>query len=131
MAVVKNTMLLVWGLLLGSAGALVAPLPQSPAQEVGGLERRQTCNTASNRQCWTTSPAFNINTDYEVSTPVTGVTRTVSARRPDRRETVPNSSQYTFTLTEHNSWTGGDGRVKTKAMLVNGTSPCFQNKEGK
>jgi hypothetical protein len=29
-------------------------------------------------------------------------------------------AQYTFTLTEHNTWTGGDGRTKTKAMLVNG-----------
>ncbi|KAK5659248.1 hypothetical protein OQA88_1340 [Cercophora sp. LCS_1] len=106
MVAVKDTMLLVWGLLLGSACALVAPLPQSPAKEVRELERRQTCNTASNRQCWTTSPAFNINTDYETSTPVTGVTRT-----------------YTFTLTEQNTWTGGDGRTKIKAMLVNGQFP--------
>ena len=41
------------------------------------LQRRQTCNTATNRQCWTTSPVFNINTDWEASTPSTGVTRTV------------------------------------------------------
>jgi hypothetical protein len=40
--------------------------------------RAPTCNTATNRACWTTSPAFNINTDYETSWPTTGVTtRTV------------------------------------------------------
>jgi len=66
--------LLVWGLLLGTAAALVTPPAQ---QEANGLVRRQTCNTASNRQCWTSSPAFNINTDYETSRPSTGVTRTV------------------------------------------------------
>ncbi len=41
------------------------------------LESRQTCNTATNRQCW--SSGFNINTDYETSWPNTGVTRTVSS----------------------------------------------------
>ncbi|KAK4162393.1 putative laccase precursor [Cladorrhinum sp. PSN259] len=70
------------------------------------LQRRQTCNTATNRQCWTTSPAFNINTDWEASTPSTGVTRT-----------------YTFTITEVNNWVGGDGGTKVKAMLVNGQFP--------
>jgi len=34
-----------------------------------------TCNTPSNRACWTSTT--NINTDYEVTTPFTGVTRTV------------------------------------------------------
>ena len=34
------------------------------------------CNTALTRACW--NLAFNINTDYEVFTPVTGVTRSVS-----------------------------------------------------
>jgi len=61
----------LWGLLLSTA---VLAAPQIPHE----LLRRQTCNTATNRQCWTTSPAFNINTDFEVSTPSTGVTRTVS-----------------------------------------------------
>jgi hypothetical protein len=96
-----SSCILLWGLLLSTAAALVAPQP--PSEEVHGLERRQTCNTATNRQCWTTSPAFNINTDYYTSWPNTGVTRS-----------------YTFTLTEHNTWTGGDGRTKIKAMLVNG-----------
>ena len=38
--------------------------------------RASTCNTATNRACWTSS--FNINTDYETSTPTTGVVRKVS-----------------------------------------------------
>ncbi|KAK0625178.1 Cupredoxin [Bombardia bombarda] len=63
--------------------------------------RQSTCNTATNRQCWTSS--FNVNTDYEAHTPLTGVTRS-----------------YTLTLTEHNNWIGGDGHAKVKAMLVNG-----------
>lgn len=63
---------ILWGLLMSTA---VLAAPQVPHE----LQRRQTCNTATNRQCWTTSPAFNINTDFEVSTPSTGVTRTVSA----------------------------------------------------
>nr|CDP29442.1 Putative laccase precursor [Podospora anserina S mat+] len=81
----------------------VTPLLRPRSQR---LQPRQTCNTATNRQCWTTSPAFNINTDWEASTPVTGVTRT-----------------YTFTLTEVNNWIGGDGGIKAKAMLVNGQFP--------
>jgi len=99
-----SSCLLIWGLLLSTTAALVAP--RAPSEEAHGLERRQTCNTATNRQCWTTSPAFNINTDWETSWPSTGVTRT-----------------YTLTLTELNTWTGPDGRTKTKAMLVNGVYP--------
>lgn len=48
------------------------------------LLRRQTqsCNTPTNRACWTTG--FNISTDYEVSWPTTG--RTVPVRpNPDAR----------------------------------------------
>jgi hypothetical protein len=37
--------------------------------------RASSCNTAANRACWTTG--FNITTDYETSTPTTGVTRKV------------------------------------------------------
>lgn len=65
---------LLWALLLSTA-ALAAP------QFAHQLQPRQTCNTATNRQCWTSSPAFNINTDYEASTPSTGVTRTVCSSR--------------------------------------------------
>jgi len=63
--------------------------------------RAATCNTATNRQCWTSG--FDINTDYETSTPTTGVTRS-----------------YTLTLTEVDNYVGGDGQRKAKAMLVNG-----------
>ena len=34
-----------------------------------------SCNTPSNRACWT--EGFDINTDWETKTPITGVTRTV------------------------------------------------------
>lgn len=61
------------------APAVVAAPPTTPLQRdlLGPIELRQTsCNTPSNRACWSTG--FNINTDYETSTPTTGVTRTVS-----------------------------------------------------
>jgi len=74
-----SSLVLLWGLLLSTVTALVTP--QSPVQQRYQLERRQTCNTATNRQCWTTSPAFNINTDYETSWPTTGVTRTVCSEK--------------------------------------------------
>lgn len=60
-----------------------------------------TCHSASNRACWTSG--FNINTDYETTAPPPGTTR-----------------QYTLNLTEHDNWTGPDGVVKRKVMLVNG-----------
>ena len=44
-----------------------------------GLEKRApTCNTPSNRACW--SDGFDINTDYETKIPDTGVTVNVSVR---------------------------------------------------
>ncbi|KAK3940894.1 multicopper oxidase-domain-containing protein [Diplogelasinospora grovesii] len=89
-----------WILLYSTLG-LAFPPCQQPNQH---LQQRQTCNTATNRQCWTNG--FSINTDYETSTPFTGVTRT-----------------FTFTLTEVDNWVGGDGGTKTKAMLVNGQFP--------
>ncbi|KAK3689317.1 laccase [Podospora appendiculata] len=63
--------------------------------------RASTCNTPSNRACW--SSGFDINTDYETSIPTTGVTR-----------------NYVLTLTEVDNWTGPDGVVKSKVMLING-----------
>lgn len=84
--------------------ALLAGLALStPVPEFEVLQPRQSCNTATNRQCW--SSGFDINTDYEVNTPTTGATQ-----------------PYTLTLTEVNNFVGGDGVVKTKAMLVNGES---------
>jgi len=61
--------------LICSVLLLAAPLSASPAPLT--LVERQTCNTATNRQCWTST--FNINTDYETSWPNTGVTQTVSS----------------------------------------------------
>jgi len=48
---------------------------------------RKSCNTASNRACW--AEGFNINTDWEVKTPVTGITRTAS---------IPDSNNYCSVL---------------------------------
>ncbi|KAK2629486.1 hypothetical protein QTJ16_000306 [Diplocarpon rosae] len=62
-----------------------------------------TCNTASNRACW--SDGFDINTDWETKTP-SGTTRS-----------------YTFTVTERDNWVGPDGGIKKKAMLINGAFP--------
>ncbi|KAL8339705.1 hypothetical protein RB601_006013 [Gaeumannomyces tritici] len=73
----------------------------SPAVE---LLKRQSCNTESNRACW--SPGFNINTDYESNTPNTGVTR-----------------RYNLVVTEVDNYVGGDGLVKSKAMLINNQFP--------
>ncbi|KAK3320100.1 multicopper oxidase-domain-containing protein [Cercophora scortea] len=90
---------LLWALLLVAIGLAVP----SPSPEVE-LQPRQSCNTATNRQCWTSN--FDINTDYETTIPATDVTKS-----------------YTLTLTEVNNWVGGDGRKKVKAMLVNGQFP--------
>lgn len=56
----------VSGLALSQLGWAVPSLLQP-------LEPRQTenCNTASNRACWI-SDSFDINTDYDLMTPVTG-----------------------------------------------------------
>ena len=45
----------------------------SPAPDVA--TRAATCNTPSNRACWT--DGFDIKTDYYEKTPITGVTREV------------------------------------------------------
>ena len=68
-------------LFAGLAAAAPSLSPSTPAEDLSpraDLVRRANCNTPSNRACWTTSPNFNINTDYEASIPNTGVTRTVS-----------------------------------------------------
>ncbi|KAK3995163.1 laccase [Cladorrhinum sp. PSN332] len=82
---------------------LLVPLPLE--ERDSHIEPRQgltppSCHTASNRACW---GSYNINTDYEVNGPNTGATRS-----------------YTLTLTEVDNWTGPDGVVKEKVMLVNG-----------
>jgi len=75
-------------------------VPITEREEAAVLPRLTSCNTPSNRACWTTG--FDINTDYETNTPNTGVVR-----------------PYTFTLTEVDNWTGPDGVVKSKVMLIN------------
>lgn len=62
------------------APSVLAAPPTTPAQRdlFGPIQgRAATCNTPSNRACWTTG--FDINTDYEASIPTTGVTRPVRA----------------------------------------------------
>ena len=106
MKFLNGAVALLSGLLARSA--LAAP-PATPMQRDVELEMRNeieprvapTCNTPSNRACWTTG--FDINTDYETSTPPSGTTR-----------------QYTLNITEVDNWVGPDGAVKPKAMLVNG-----------
>ncbi|KAL1902381.1 hypothetical protein Sste5346_001361 [Sporothrix stenoceras] len=93
-----------------SSGPEVAltTLPSEDASAFPGLapdnSQRQNCNTPSNRACWL--PGFDINTDWEVDTPTTGVVRS-----------------YTFVITEVDDYVGADGVVKKKAMLINGQFP--------
>ncbi|KAK4446663.1 laccase [Podospora aff. communis PSN243] len=69
------------------------------------VKRAPTCNTPTNRACWTTG--FDINTDYEENFPATGVVR-----------------NYNFEITEHDNWVNPkEGGVKLKAMLINGQFP--------
>ncbi len=55
-----------------------SPCPRPRLSLAGGAPWNpdSPANTATNRQCWTST--FNINTDYETSWPTTGVTQTVS-----------------------------------------------------
>ena len=55
-----------WGLLaaFASRGAIVAA-------------QQESCNTATNRTCWT--DGFDITTDYEQAVPYKGQTKTVGA----------------------------------------------------
>ncbi|KAM0815625.1 putative Laccase 1 [Seiridium cardinale] len=84
------------GVLLAGI-ALAAPATQD-------LDARQsTCNTASNRRCWTSN--FDITTDYESSTPPGG------------------SVSYNLEITEVRNWKGPDGVVKNYVQLINGQYP--------
>ncbi|CAK7236310.1 laccase, multicopper oxidase, benzenediol:oxygen oxidorectuctase [Sporothrix curviconia] len=90
--------------LLGSAFLAHAAPSGMPRGADAVAHRASSCNTASNRACWTTG--FDINTDYDAKTPITGVTR-----------------HYTLVVTEETNWTGPDGEVKGLVMLVNGSIP--------
>ena len=72
------------GCLLFAALGTAAPSPflsretssEDLAPRAELVKRAPTCNTPTNRACWTTG--FNISTDYEANFPNTGVTRNVS-----------------------------------------------------
>ncbi|KAK0650008.1 laccase [Cercophora newfieldiana] len=89
---------------LGGAVPAAVGTEQDLSPRTQLAKRAPTCNTPTNRACWTSG--FNINTDYETSVPVTGVTR-----------------EYNLVITEHDNWVGGDGVPKKKAMLINGQFP--------
>lgn len=55
---------------LFSSLAAASPHPRNEPSKTAA-----SCNTASNRACWT--EGFDINTDWETKTPTTGKTRTV------------------------------------------------------
>lgn len=82
---------------------LLAIVVAAPATEQVQARQSASCNTADNRACWT--DGFDINTDYEVDIP-DGITRT-----------------FDLTLTEVDNWTGPDGVVKEKVMLINNQFP--------
>lgn len=72
---------------LALLAGLTAAAPSFPPVDLAEVEKRaSTCNTASDRACWT--DGFNISTDYELSTPTTGVTRTVSPHGPCASEDI-------------------------------------------
>ncbi|KAH8899914.1 hypothetical protein GQ53DRAFT_869150 [Thozetella sp. PMI_491] len=85
--------------------AILAQLVEAvPSRRNIGSRQAETCNTPTDRSCW--APGFDINTDWEQKTPLTGVTR-----------------QYTFTVTEVPNYVGADGEIKQLAMLINNQFP--------
>jgi len=106
--------LLATALLVGLVVAAPAPLLRP-------VKRASTCNTPQDRACWT--DGFDINTDWEVTTPFTGVVREVSSSSTCFGSLKSdNIRQYDWTITEIDEFTGPDGQIKQKAMLINGTS---------
>ncbi|KAK7914903.1 hypothetical protein PG985_012606 [Apiospora marii] len=91
----------LWGLLAPSLLFGVLSTAAPPTKH--GPQAPGSCNTPGNRRCWT--DGFDISTDYYQSFP-DGVNR-----------------EYTFVLTELDNWTGPDGHVQEKVMLVNGQLP--------
>src|SRR3569833_1413970 len=102
------------------------------------VSRASTCNTPTNRACWTSG--FNINTDYETNIPTTGNTRVVSfffwffsfclATSAGRgyiiiffRFRANESLQYNLVVTEIQNYVAPDGQVKPVAMLINSKLP--------
>ncbi|KAI8211844.1 Laccase [Colletotrichum sp. SAR 10_86] len=89
------------------SGAPNAPAPSAPAASNTPEPVNKSCNAPDSRGCW--MDGFDINTAYEDKTPDTGITR--------------QNLQYELVLTEHTSFTGGDGMSKNSAMLINGAFP--------
>lgn len=83
--------------------SVLAAVIAAPANEHLNARQAVSCNSPDNRACW--SEGFDINTDYDLSTP-DGVTRT-----------------FNLDVTEIDNWTGPDGVVKDKVMLINGQYP--------
>ncbi|KAI1317772.1 laccase [Xylariaceae sp. FL0255] len=86
-----------------AAGLLFCSSRGAPSSALESGVHDATCHTANDRACW--SPGFDINTDYESSTPA-GVTRT-----------------FNWTVEEFPNWPAPDGSVKSSAMLINGMYP--------
>jgi FtsP/CotA-like multicopper oxidase with cupredoxin domain len=94
---------------LAAPSRLLAPVDVLSTRHVeprgaGHRPAPPSCHGPKNRACW--KKGWDINTDYEYHVPYTGKTR-----------------KYTFTVTEHDNWVGPDGRIKDKAMLINGGFP--------
>lgn len=62
-----------------ASGLFLSHLSSAAPSPFHSVETRDTenCNTATNRACWI-SGSYDINTDYELDTPTTGVVRSVS-----------------------------------------------------
>lgn len=101
----------------------VSPEEVDLSPRSGLVKRAPTCNTPTNRACWTTG--FNINTDYEANFPATGVIRNVSSQVSQECSYRLTGNKYNFVITEEDNWTdGADGVPKKKAMLINGGPFC-------
>lgn len=61
-----------------ASGLFLSQLSSGAPSSFQSVAARDTenCNTASNRACWI-SGSYDINTDYELNTPLTGVVRNV------------------------------------------------------
>jgi hypothetical protein len=91
-------------ILTGIAIHLLFPLVLAiPTADKLSYRQDDSCNTPDNRACW--SSGFDITTDYELSTPE-GTTR-----------------NFDWTIDEYDNWTGPDGVVKEKVMLINDQFP--------
>jgi FtsP/CotA-like multicopper oxidase with cupredoxin domain len=86
----------------GLAGVLFAAVVAA-APAAKELDARACASSTNTRACWVSG--FDIDTDYELSTPA-GV-----------------DVSYSWEITQVNNWVGPDGVVKAYAQLVNGQFP--------